>query len=257
MKDVATNTAKMWAKDSYIDENHRAEIIKLIEENNESEIIEAFHKNLEFGTGGMRAIIGLGSNRINKYNVRKAVQAMCNQAINKPTTEKNAAVSFDCRDFSIEFSKEAACVYAANGFKTYLFKELTPTPMLSYAVRHYNCQMGAMITASHNPKQYNGFKAYWADGSQVTPPNDQAIINEYESIKNWDQVKTMDFDEAISSGMIEYISEDFHEAFYTESTKCLINTDMAREHGAKAKYIYTPLHGTGYLPCQEISKRLG
>ena len=259
MKEKAIELAKSWSTNSYFDEPDRNEILSLLKdtENNESELIDRFYKDLEFGTGGLRSIIGMGSNRINKYNVRKAVQAMANVVLALNPIEPKAAVSYDCRNFSIEFAKEVASVFAANGIKTFIFSELTPTPMLSYAVRYYNCKCGVMITASHNPKAYNGFKAYWDDGSQVTPPHDQNIIDSYAGIADWSQVKTVDFDEAQKSGMIEWIGDEVNESFYKILESISINPQMIKDNKDVASFVYTPLHGTGYIPCKTISERLG
>ncbi len=259
MKEKAIELAKTWSMNPYFDESDRNEILSLLEDtnSNESEIIDRFYKDLEFGTGGLRSIIGMGSNRINKYNVRKAVQAMANVVLALNPKEPKAAVSYDCRNFSIEFAKEVASVFAANGIKAFIFSELTPTPMLSYAVRYYNCQCGVMITASHNPKAYNGFKAYWDDGSQVTPPHDQNIIDSYAGISDWSQVKTVDFDQAQKEGMIEWIGEEVNESFYKIIESISLNPQMIKDNADKASFVYTPLHGTGYEACKTISERLG
>ena len=211
MKEKSYELANLWANNTYFDEADRKEIADLIEKKDDTEIIERFHKDLEFGTGGLRSIIGMGNNRMNKYNVRKAVQAMANVVLALKPAEPKAAVSFDCRRFSDEFAKEVASVFAANGIKTFIFKELTPTPLLSYAVRYHNCSCGVMITASHNPKAYNGFKAYWDDGSQVTPPHDQNIIDAYNNLTDWNDVKHIDFETAMNDGLIEWIKDDLNE----------------------------------------------
>lgn len=260
MKEQSLELAKAWANNSYFDQTDRDQLQELLNDpdKNSDEIIESFHKDLEFGTGGLRAVVGFGSNRMNKYNVRKATQAMVNVCKEKfPNTELRAAISFDCRRFSPEFAKEACSVYAANGIKAFLFKELTPTPLLSYAVRKFKAQSGIMITASHNPKQYNGFKAYWNDGAQVTPPVDQEVIDAYGAIEDWNEIKTMDFEKALSEGLVEMIDESLNEEFNQIIEDILPNPELSKEKGAQASFIYTPLHGTGYLPCLEISKRLG
>lgn len=259
MKERAIELAKSWSTNTYFDESDRNEILDLLSdtEAHSDEIIDRFYKDLEFGTGGLRSIIGMGSNRINKYNIRKAAQAMANVVLAQNPKDPKAAVSYDCRNFSQEFAKETASVYAANGIKTYIFKELTSTPMLSYAVRFYNCQCGAMVTASHNPKAYNGFKAYWDDGSQVTPPFDQNIIDAYSNISNWSDVKTIDFDEAVNQNTIEWIGEEVNESFYSMIEGLSLNPKMIKENSGLAKFIYTPLHGTGFIPCKTISERLG
>lgn len=260
MKEQSLALAKSWAQNSYFDQADRDQLTKLIEnfDSNSDEIIESFHKDLEFGTGGLRAVVGFGSNRMNKYNVRKATQAMVNVCKEKfPNQELSAAVSFDCRRFSPEFAQEACAVYAANGIKAFLFKELTPTPLLSYAVRKFEAQSGIMITASHNPKQYNGFKAYWNDGAQVTPPVDQEVIDAYGAISDWNDIKTMDFEEALSKGMVEMIDDSLKDDFNKIIFDILPNVELSQSKGSEASFIYTPLHGTGYLPCLDISKKLG
>ncbi len=259
MKEKALETAKNWAKDLYLDEVDRKRIQDLLSEpeNNTNEIIESFYQNLEFGTGGLRSKIGIGPNRMNKYNIRKATQAMCNIVLNQNKEEPKACVSYDCRKFSQEFAKEVATVFAANGIKCFLYNNLMPTPMLSFAVRYYQADCGVMVTASHNPKEYNGFKAYWSDGAQVTPPEDQMIIDEYNSIHNWEQVKSINFETALNNGMVQYINEECEEAFYQVTEEHCLNRDMCKTEGDKVHIIYTPLHGTGYLPCKKISERLG
>lgn len=260
MKEKSIELAQAWSKNPYFDEADRKEIADLLLDPslNETELIERFHKDLEFGTGGLRSVLGMGNNRMNKYNVRKATQAMANIVKDSFKGENlAAAVSYDCRTFSDEFSKEVCSVFAANGIKAYLYDVLTPTPMLSYAVRYYNCKAGVMITASHNPKQYNGFKAYWEDGSQVTPPYDAQIIEAYNKISDWNEVKTVDFDKAKAEGMIEIIGKEVSEKFYQEVEKAMPNPELAKESGKKASFVYTPLHGTGYIPCKTASERLG
>ena len=259
MKENAFKLAKSWAENTYFDESDRSEITKLLDQSlkNQDEIVDRFYQDLEFGTGGLRSIIGMGSNRINKYNVRKATQAMVNVVLATNPANPKAAISYDCRNFSFEFAKESASVFAANGIKCYLFSDLTPTPMLSYAVKYYDCKCGIMITASHNPKAYNGFKAYWDDGSQVTPPYDQDIIDSYGRLTSWHDVKTTDFNKAISTKMIEWIGEEVNESFYKVIESVSLNPEMIKDHGDKASFVYTPLHGTGYIPCKTISTRMG
>lgn len=257
MKENSYELAKQWAHNSYFDEIDRQEIKQLISDENDNEIIDRFHKDLEFGTGGLRSIIGMGSNRINKYNVRKATQAMAQTVLALNPKSPKAAISYDCRNFSKEFAMEVAGVFAANGIKAYIFPELTPTPLLSYAVRYYECKCGVMITASHNPKAYNGFKAYWDDGSQVTPPFDQNIIDTYNNLKDWNDVKFMDFNTALNDGLIEYIDQSLNDSFFKVIEDISLNPQMIKENPDKAHFIYTSLHGTGLKACQTISQRLG
>ena len=257
MKENAYQLANQWIIDPYIDSSDQAAIQDLLDGQNEEEIIDSFYKNLEFGTGGLRSIIGLGSNRINKYNVRRATQAICSTVLKTNKSSPKAAIAYDNRRFSQDFAKEVAMVFAANGIKAFIYKELMPTPMLSYAVRYFAADCGVMVTASHNPKQYNGFKAYWSDGAQVTPPHDQMIIDTYNTLTDWSQVKSMDFDTALNDGLIEWINEDCIEAFYKIVEDHVINPEMCHKDGGDVHFIYTPLHGTGYIPCETISKRLG
>ena len=225
--------AKQWATNTYFDQNDRDEITQLIESGNEAEIKERFYQNLEFGTGGLRSIIGMGPNRMNKYNVRKATQALASTALSANPENKVAAVSYDCRRFSDEFAKEVCSVFAANGIKAFMFPELTPTPMLSYAVRHYGACCGVMVTASHNPKDYNGYKAYWSDGSQVTPPYDQKVIDAYNAIESWDQVKSLDFEAAKANGLIEMIPSEVNQKFFDLCYKNSVNPQMCKDKGSE------------------------
>lgn len=259
MKESAFELAKSWSNNSYIDESDREHINKLLSDPsaNESEIIDSFYKDLEFGTGGLRAIIGIGSNRINKYNIRKATQALSNWILSQSSPGPKACISFDCRQYSKEFAMQAASVFAANGIKTYIYPELTPTPMLSYAIRHFKADGGIMLTASHNPKQYNGFKAYGADGAQVTPPHDTNIIQQYNSIKEWDEIKFVEFESALNDKMIEWISPECNESFYNQIIDQGINTQLCKENGEKVKFVFTPLHGCGYPACEIVSKKQG
>jgi phosphoglucomutase len=259
MKEKAIDLANNWAENPYFDAVDREEIKGLLSNLtlNEDEIIDRFYKDLEFGTGGMRSVIGVGSNRINKYNIRRATQALANAVLKKVPSGAKACVSHDNRRFSIEFAREIASVFAANGIKTYIFDALTPTPILSYAVRYFKADCGVMLTASHNPKQYNGFKAYWNDGSQVTPPYDQHIIEEYNGLTNWDDVKTQSFESGLKENKIEWISNDCIESFYKIIEDKVLNKEMCLKDGSKVHAIYTPLHGCGYIACEEISRRLG
>lgn len=255
----AFQLAKEWTENKYFEQKDRDVVALMLKDPDkfENEINESFHKNLEFGTGGLRAIIGMGSNRINKYNVRRATQAMANAVLDEKTKNPKACISFDNRHFSKEFALEAACVFAANGIKTYVYDSLTPTPMLSYAVRYYKANCGIMVTASHNPKAYNGFKAYWSDGAQVTPPFDDNIIKNYELITSWDEIKMIDFNQAIETGQIEWIEDGCKESYYQLIEEKILQPQMCKDHGDKVHFIFTPLHGCGYPFCDEISKRMG
>lgn len=248
-----------WSKNPYFDAKDREEITSLLNDRsqNEKELTERFYQDLEFGTGGLRSILGFGRNRMNKYNVRKATQAMATTVLSQNPKSPKACVSFDCRNFSKEFSEEVASVFAANGIKTYIYKDLKPTPMLSFAVRHFNANCGVMVTASHNPKQYNGYKAYWSDGAQVTPPEDQMVIDAYYKITDWSEIKTMDFNEGLKNGLIEYISNDVDELFYSIIEKESLNRELCLKEGKDIDIVFTSLHGTSLVPCSIMAKKLG
>jgi phosphoglucomutase len=249
--------AKIWAENPYFDPQDRAEIQALLSNpSDEKELFERFYQNLEFGTGGLRSIIGVGQNRINKYTIRKATTAL---ALNMKKNFKQplkAVVSFDPRKFSREFAEEAAQVFAAHEITTYLYPELTPTPMLSFAIRKLGAHGGVMITASHNPPKYNGYKAFWADGGQVVPPYDAAIIKTYNELKNWNEIKTLPSEKA--QNWIKIVPPEIDEAFYQMiENKVIVQKKMCLEFGEKLKVVYTPLHGTGKVPCEMITRRLG
>src|SRR5690606_19052462 len=191
-----------WGNNTYFSEADRKEINALLADlsKNELELTERFYRDLEFGTGGLRAPMGMGQNRMNRYNVRRATQALANNVI-KHFGGGSAVLSYDSRHCSKEFAMEAAGVFAANGIKAYIFRQLTPTPMLSFGVRYYQAQTGIMITASHNPPIYNGFKAFWNDGAQVVPPVDNEIIEEYNRLTDWNEIKYMSFEDAEAKGL--------------------------------------------------------
>jgi phosphoglucomutase len=251
--------AKSWGNNSYFSEGDRNEILGLLADisQNESEINERFHRDLEFGTGGLRAPMGMGPNRMNKYNVRRATQAMANN-VKKSLGGGSAVLSYDSRNFSKEFAMEAACVFAANGIKAYIFNQLAPTPILSFGIRFYGASCGVMITASHNPPIYNGYKAFWNDGAQVVPPIDHEIISEYNRLTDWNEIKYMSFDEALTKRLIEWTDEKVDNAFYEVIEKKVIqDLDLCKEHGHELGIVYTALHGSAEIPCNEVAKRLG
>lgn len=254
--DILTK-ARQWAENTYFDEADRNTIKKLIEENNEKELTESFYKDLEFGTGGLRSILGIGSNRMNKYNVRRATQAMANTIKMKNISNPSACVSHDSRNFSKEFSREVASVFAANGIKTYIFDTLTPVPYLSFSVRHKGAAAGVMITASHNPPIYNGFKAFWGNGAQVTPPVDSEIISNYNELTNWEDIKWVDFESAMNDGMIEWMDSATVEAYTKVLEARIQNKEMCKNDGDKLNVVFTPIHGTGGKPCKDIANKLG
>lgn len=251
--------ATLWGNNTYFSEADRAEIQQLLKDlpQNELELTERFYRDLEFGTGGLRAPMGMGQNRMNRYNVRRATQALANNII-KHFGGGSAVVSYDSRNCSKEFALEAAGVFAANGIKAHVFRVLTPTPMLSYGVRYYKAQAGIMITASHNPPIYNGFKAFWNDGAQVVPPVDKEIIQQYNELTDWHKIKYMPFEEAQKQGLAFWTDEKVENAFYDVVAKKVIqDPELCKKHGGDLSIVYTALHGTGEVPCQETAKLLG
>lgn len=251
--------AKLWGTNTYFSDIDRSEITKLLESlpSNEVELTERFYRDLEFGTGGLRAPMGMGPNRMNRYNIRRATQAMSHMII-KNFGGGSAVISYDSRNYSKEFALEAAGVFAANGIKAHVFRVLTPVPMLSFGVRYFKAQAGVMITASHNPPIYNGFKAYWDDGAQVVPPVDKEIINTYNDLTDWQTIKYMPFEEAFAKGLASWTDEKVEEAFYQViENKVIQDMNMCKDHGSKLSIVYTALHGAGQVPCTYILKRLG
>ncbi|MCM2351062.1 MAG: phospho-sugar mutase [Bacteriovoracaceae bacterium] len=251
--------ATLWGNNTYFSEADRKEINALLADlpKNELELTERFYRDLEFGTGGLRAPMGMGQNRMNKYNVRRATQALANNVI-RQFGSGSAVISYDSRNCSKEFALEAAGVFAANGIKAHVFRVLTPTPMLSFGVRYYKAQAGIMITASHNPPIYNGFKAFWNDGAQVVPPIDKEIINEYNKLTDWSMIKHMSFEDALAQGLASWTDEKVEEAFYQViENKVIQDLDICKKFGSELSIVYTALHGTGEVPCNETAKRLG
>lgn len=246
MEDKILKIAKEWTKEPY-DENTRKEIENLIKTNNEKELLERFCGMLEFGTGGMRGIIGAGLNRMNRYTVAQASQGLANYILkNKPKdAELSIAIAYDSRLFSREFSEEAASVFAGNGIKTFLFKSLRPTPQLSFAVRELRCTSGVVVTASHNPKEYNGYKVYWSDGGQVVPPHDKGIISEVKSIKSIKDVKKISLADAEKKGLFIQLGPEMDITYIKSFKKVCINPELINKHGKEIKIVFTPLHGTG------------
>lgn len=253
------DNATIWGSNPYFSEADRKEIQTLLQDiqKNEAELTERFYRDLEFGTGGLRAPIGIGKNRMNRYNVRRATQAMANKVIEN-FGGGSAVISYDSRNFSKEFAKEAAGVFAANNIKAYVFSALSPTPMLSFGVRYYKAQCGIMITASHNPPIYNGFKAFWNDGAQVVPPTDKQIINEYNNLTDWNQIKYMPFEEAEKKGLAVWTDERVDNAFYDMIVdKVIQDPEMCKAQGSKLSIVYTALHGSAEVPCNVTAKKLG
>jgi phosphoglucomutase len=246
---------KQWCTDPYFSEETRAELKSI--EGNEKEIEDRFYKSLEFGTAGLRGVIGNGTNRMNIYTVRKASQGLANFIIKEGGQDKGVAIAYDSRHMSPEFCEEAALCLNANGIKAYVFPSLRPTPELSFAVRHLGCISGIVITASHNPSEYNGYKVYWEDGAQISSPKDVQIIEEVNSITDFNTVKTMDKAEAVAAGLYNVIGDDVDDAYIAELKKQVINPDVVKEMGDDLVAVFTPLHGTGNIPARRVLKEIG
>ena len=244
-----------WMENPYFDEDTKAELKSI--ESDEKEIEERFYRDLEFGTGGLRGIIGAGTNRMNIYTVRKATQGLANFIRKEKAEKKGAAIAFDSRNMSPEFAQEAALCLAANGIKAYIFPSLRPTPMLSFALRELGCTAGIVITASHNPPEYNGYKVYWEDGAQITYPKDEQIIGEVNAVTDYASVKTMSREDAEKAGLYQVIGSEIDDK-YIEALKSLaIHPEIIRQEAQNLKIVYTPLHGTGNIPVRRILKELG
>lgn len=244
-----------WLENPYFDEATKEEL-KAIKDD-ENEIKERFYMDLEFGTAGLRGIIGAGTNRMNIYVVRRATQGLANYIAKVDKKSQGVAIAYDSRHMSPEFAQEAALCLAANGIKAYIFETLRPTPELSFAVRHLGCVAGINVTASHNPPEYNGYKVYWEDGAQITPPHDTGIMGEVKAISDWNTVKTMDKEEAVKAGLFEVIGQAVDDAYMAELKKQIIHMDAIQAEGKNLKVVYTPLHGTGNIPARRILKELG
>lgn len=246
---------KKWCEDPAFDEETKKELLEI--KDDEEEIKDRFYKELEFGTAGLRGVIGMGTNRMNKYTVGKATQGLANFINKKGVQDKGVVISFDSRHMSPEFSKLTALVLNANGIKTYIMDRLRPVPVLSFAVRKLKAAAGIMITASHNPPKYNGYKVYGADGAQIVPPDDKDIITEVREIKDYAEIKTMSEEEAISKGLYNVVGTEIDDRFTEELKKSVLNPEIIKEQGDKLKIVYTPLHGAGNEPVQRILKELG
>ncbi len=249
--------SQAWADDDYFSEEFRNEIKILLDENNEDELTDRFYKDLEFGTGGLRGILGAGSNRMNIYTVRKATQGLADYILKqtqKTKEDPSVAIAYDSRIKSDVFSREAACVLAASGIKVHLYRELRPVPMLSFAVRELKTTAGIVITASHNPSEYNGYKVYWSDGCQVVSPHDTGIIERVNAISDFSEVKEIAFETAKERGMIQMIPESLERTYFDKvSSLSLGDKNSNKEFGV----VYTPLHGAGNFPVREILRRRG
>ena len=244
-----------WLSNDYFDEATKAEL-KAIKDD-ENEIKERFYADLEFGTAGLRGVIGAGTNRMNIYTVRKATQGLANYIKKMGKAAQGVAIAYDSRRMSPEFADEAALCLAANGIKAYLFESLRPTPELSFAVRELKCTAGINITASHNPPEYNGYKVYWEDGAQITPPNDTGIMAEVKAVTDYSTVKTMDKETAKAKNLYEVIGQVIDDAYMEQLKKQVRHLDSIKEVQKDLKIVYTPLHGTGNIPARRVLKELG
>ena len=243
-----------WLNDTNIDDKTKEELKSI---RDEKEIEDRFYKELEFGTAGLRGVIGAGTNRMNKYTVTKATQGLANYIVKNNGQDRGVAIAYDCRIMSEEFSEQTALCLNANGIKTYRFDSLRPTPELSYAVRKLGCIAGIVITASHNPPEYNGYKVYWEDGAQIVEPTDKEIINEVNNVTDFSSIKTISKEEAVSKGLYNVIGKDIDDQYIAELKKLVVNQEAINEMQKDIKIVYTPLHGTGNIPVQRILKEIG
>lgn len=248
-------TYKAWCDNEYFDEATREELKSIA--GNEAEIEDRFYKDLEFGTGGLRGVIGNGTNRMNIYTVRKATQGLANFIIKENAADRGVAIAYDSRRMSKEFADEAALCLNANGIKAYIFPTLRPTPELSFALRELHCIAGIVVTASHNPPEYNGYKVYWEDGAQITAPKDVQIISEVKAVTDYNTVKTMDIDEARACGLYNVIGYDMDDKYIAALKKMSLNGDVIKQVADDIKIVYTPFNGTGNVPVRRILKELG
>lgn len=249
------DTYNDWLQNPYFDEATKEELCAIADD--EKEIEDRFYRQLEFGTGGLRGVIGAGTNRMNIYTVRQATQGLANYIISQNGQEKGVAIAYDSRIMSPKFATEAALCLNANGIKTYRFTSLRPTPELSFAVRKLGCIAGIVVTASHNPREYNGYKVYWEDGAQITPPHDKNILAEVAKVTSFDLVKTMEKADAVAAGLYQEIDTEIDEAYMEELKKQSIHPEVISEMAKDFTIVYTPLHGTGNIPVRRVLKELG
>lgn len=244
-----------WLTNPYFDMDTKAELRAI--EKDENEIKERFYMDLEFGTAGLRGVIGAGVNRMNIYVVRRATQGLANYILSQGEREPAAAIAYDSRRMSEEFAEEAALTLAANGIKAYKFESLRPTPELSFAVRELGCMAGINITASHNPPEYNGYKVYWRDGAQFTPPHDKGVTEEVLKIKDLSEVKIMSREAAIAAGRYELIGKEIDDKYIRCVLGQVMNRQVIEEVQDQIKIVYTPLHGTGNIPVRRALREAG
>ncbi len=246
---------KRWCESAEFDEETKSELISIM--GDEKEIEDRFYKELEFGTAGLRGVIGAGTNRMNKYTVGKATQGLANYIVEQGTQEKGVAISYDSRKMSKEFSEQTALILNANGIKTYLFENLRPVPELSFAVRELGCTAGVMITASHNPPKYNGYKVYWDDGAQIVNPRDVDIIGKVKAVTNFSEIKTMDREEAERKDLFHLIGTKMDDKYLAKLESLVLNPEIVKEQGKNLKVVYTPLHGTGNTVVERLLTEIG
>lgn len=246
---------KKWCESPEFDEETKKELLAI--KDDEKEIEDRFYQELEFGTAGLRGIIGVGTNRMNKYTVGKATQGLANYILEQGTQDKGVAISYDSRRMSKEFSLQTALILNANGIKTYLFENLRPVPELSFAIRNLGCTAGVMITASHNPPKYNGYKVYWDDGSQIVAPRDKDIINKVRAVESYSEIKEVSKEEAEKSGLFNIIGTDMDDKYLGTLKDKVLNPDIVEKEGKDIKIVYTPLHGTGNTVTERLLKEIG
>ena len=244
-----------WLESPYFDEETKAELRGIA--GDDKEIKERFYAELEFGTAGLRGIIGAGTNRMNVYTVRKATQGLANYIASVNAQARGVAIAYDSRRMSPEFADVAALCLAANGIKAYVFESLCPTPELSFAVRTLHCIAGINITASHNPPEYNGYKVYWEDGAQITPPHDTGIMAEVKAVTDYAKVYTMEKKEAEEKGLYQVIGKDIDDPYIEALKSQVIHQDAIDAEKDQLKIVYSPLHGTGNIPARRVLKELG
>ena len=246
---------KKWCESPEFDEQTKKELLEIKDDTKEIE--DRFYKELEFGTAGLRGVIGAGTNRMNKYTVGKATQGLANYIIEQGTQNKGVVISYDSRRMSKEFSLQTALILNANGIKTYLFENLRPVPELSFAVRNLGCTAGVMITASHNPPKYNGYKVYWDDGSQIVSPRDKDIIGKVRAVENYNEIKEISEEEAKKSGLFNIIGTEMDEKYLSVLKSKVLNPEIVKEQGKDLKVVYTPLHGTGNTVAERLLNEIG
>ena len=246
---------KKWCESPEFDEETKKELLSI--KDDEKEIEDRFYKELEFGTAGLRGIIGAGTNRMNQYTVGKATQGLANYILEQGTENKGVAISYDSRKMSKEFSMQTALILCANGIKTYLFESLRPVPELSFAIRELQCTAGIMITASHNPPKYNGYKVYWDDGAQIVSPRDKDIIAKVRAVESFSEIKQMSEEEAKDKGLLNFVGTEMDDQYIEKLKSLILNPEIVKEQGKKLKVVYTPLHGTGNMVAERLLKEIG